>query len=87
VRLQLEDESTAVSMKNPVETRSLIVAEFYTNGIGNSNVHETQRLTEMIHALIIYELQQRLLEQVSSLDAKNIECVDASLGDGQVRFS
>jgi hypothetical protein len=40
VRLQLEDEGTAVSMKNPVETRSLIITEFYTNGISNSNVLE-----------------------------------------------
>jgi hypothetical protein len=74
-------------MKNPVETRSLIVAEFYTNGINNSNVLEIQHLTELVHTLIIYELHQRLLEQVLSIDAKNIECVDTNLGDGQIRFS
>jgi len=74
-------------MKNPVETRSLIVAELYTNGISNSNVLETQRLTEMVHALIIYEVHQRLLEQVLSIDAKNVERVDTNLGDCQIRFS
>jgi hypothetical protein len=74
-------------MNNPVETRSLIVAELYTNGINNSNVLETQRLTEMLRTLIIYELHQRLLEQVLSIDAKYIECVDTNLGDGQIRFS
>ena len=74
-------------MKNSVETRSLIVAEFYTNGINNSNVLEIKHLTKMVHALIIYELHQRLLEQVLSIDAKNIECVDTNLGDGQIRFS
>jgi flagellar basal body rod protein FlgG len=73
-----------VSMNNPVETRSLIVAELYTNGINNSNVPETQRFTEMLRALIIYELHQRLLKQVLSIDAKNIECVDTNLGDGQI---
>jgi hypothetical protein len=87
VRLQLEDEGTAVSMNNPVETRSLIVAELYTNGINNSNVPEAQRFTEMLRTLIIYELHQRLLEQVLSIDAKYIECVDTNLGDGQIRFS
>jgi len=71
-------------MKNPVETRSLIVAELYTNGISNSNVLETQRLTEMVHALIIYEVHQRLLEQVLSIDAKNVERVDTNLGDDQI---
>jgi hypothetical protein len=74
-------------MKNPVEPRSPIVAEFYTNGISNSNVLETQRLKEMVHTLIIDNLHQRLLEQVLSSDAKNIECVDTNLGDGQIRFS
>jgi hypothetical protein len=74
-------------MKNPVETRSLIVAELYTNGISNSNVLETQRLTEMVHTLIIYEVHQRLLEQVLSIDAKNVERVDTNLGDCQIRFS
>jgi hypothetical protein len=76
-----------VSVNNPVETRSLIVAELYTNGINNNNVLETQRLTEMLRALIIYELHQRLLEQVLSIDTKDIECVDANLGDSQIRFS
>jgi hypothetical protein len=70
--LQLEDESTAVSMKNPIETRSLIVAEFYTNGISTSNVLYTQRLTEMVHRLIIYESHQRLLKQALSIDVKNV---------------
>jgi hypothetical protein len=74
-------------MNNPVETRSLIVAEPYTNGINNSNVLETQRLTEMLRALIIHELHQRLLEQVLSIDTKNIERVDTNLGDSQIRFS
>jgi hypothetical protein len=74
-------------MKNPVETRSLIVAELYANGISNSNVLETQRLTEMVHTLIIYEVHQRLLEQVLSIDAKNAERVDTNLGDCQIRFS
>lgn len=74
-------------MNNPVETRSLIVAELYTNGINNSNVLETQRLTEMLCALIIHELHQRLLEQVLSINTKNIECVDTNLGDSQIRFS
>jgi hypothetical protein len=74
-------------MKNSVESRSLSVAEFYTNGIGNSNVFETQRLTDFVHALISYELHQRLLEQVLSIDAKNSECVHTNLGDGQIRFS
>jgi hypothetical protein len=74
-------------MNNPVETRSLIVAELYTNGINNSNVLETQRLTEMLRALIIYELHQRLLEQVLCIDTKDIECVDTNLDDSQIRFS
>ncbi|HZG64878.1 MAG TPA: hypothetical protein VEY13_15450, partial [Rubrobacteraceae bacterium] len=87
VWLQFEDEGTAVSMNNPVETSSLIVAELYTNRINNSNVPEAQRFTEMLRTLIIYELHQRLLEQVLSIDAKYIECVDTNLGDGQIRFS
>jgi hypothetical protein len=74
-------------MKNSVESRSLSVAEFHTNGIGNSNVLEIQRLTDFVHALISYELHQGLLEQVLSIDAKNSECVHTSLGDSQIRFS
>ncbi len=87
MRLQLEDEGTAVSMNNPVETRSLIVAELYTNGINNSNVPETQHFTEMLRALIIYALHQRMLEELLSIDAKNIACIGTNLSDGQIRFS
>jgi len=74
-------------MNNPVKTTSLVIAEFYTNGIYNSNVLETQRSNEMVHTLIIYQSPQRLLEQVASIDTKNVKRVETNLGDGQIRFS